>query len=136
VSRKVRMIHANHRVAGMYSKTRIAAGPCIIRTPFGSTNCHDSWISCAGIRATQGVAASSSRLRSASRWLRSSLATSLAAALQNGQPPSNMRTGRLGSGTSASHEESKTKRFIRREYATAASGHPTMLRASASGCRL
>jgi len=50
--------------------------------------------------------------------LRSNLATSLAAALQNGQPPSNIKSGRLGGGTSPSHEESITKRFMDPEYAT------------------
>jgi hypothetical protein len=51
VSRKRRMSQANHRVAEMYSSKRIAAGPCIIRTPVGSMSCHDSATSLSGIRA-------------------------------------------------------------------------------------
>jgi hypothetical protein len=44
--------------------------------------------------------------------VRSSLATSLAAARQNGQPPSNSKSGRRGGGTSPSHDGSKTKRSM------------------------
>jgi hypothetical protein len=61
-----------------------------------------------GIREAYGAAASSSRLKSASRFLRSNLATSLAAARQNGQPPSNIKSGRRGGGTSPSHEGPNT----------------------------
>jgi hypothetical protein len=50
VSRKLRRTRANHLVAGMYSSRRIAAGPCISRTPLGSISCHDSLTSCSGIR--------------------------------------------------------------------------------------
>jgi hypothetical protein len=40
------------------------------------------------------------------------LATSLAAARQNGQPPSNSKSGRRGGGTFPSHERSNTKRSM------------------------
>jgi hypothetical protein len=50
VRRRLRRTHPNHRVAGMYSSTRIPAGPCINRTPVGSMSCQDSWTWCSGMR--------------------------------------------------------------------------------------
>ena len=110
VSRRTRRTHASHRVAGRYASSRTAAGPCISRAPVGSMSCHDSATSFSGMRAAYGRAASSSRLRRARRSCRSSLATNLAAARQNGQPPSNIKSGRAGGGTSPSHDRSNTKR--------------------------
>jgi len=108
VRRSFRRTHASQRVAGRYSSRRTPAGPCISRTPVGSTSCQDALTSESGMREAYGAAASSSRLRSASRPLRSNLATSLAAARQNGQPPSKSRSGRAGGGTPPSHDGPNT----------------------------